>query len=205
VLVCRDVRGKVQRHVDAEQSTMKFGISYHAAHHGVDPDRILAAMSAGSLNHWRSLRFRACGGHPPDPARDRSAVAAYHHPVVLARRLATVDVLSRGRMRLLTVGLGALPGEARAVGVDFASRGRGADEAIDVLRLLWAGGADGVSFRGEFFAFDDLCSFPNPRGVTHLPVHLGGVEPGGRPPRRATRRRVLSGRRTDPGRAGGPA
>ncbi|MEU7881633.1 LLM class flavin-dependent oxidoreductase [Microbispora bryophytorum] len=40
----------------------------------------------------------------------------YHHPVVLAKRLATIDVLSRGRMRLLTVGLGTLPGEARAAG-----------------------------------------------------------------------------------------
>jgi probable F420-dependent oxidoreductase len=98
----------------------------------------------------------------------------YHHPVMLAKRLATIDVLSGGRMRLLTVGLGTLPGEARAVGVDFAARGRRADEAIDVLRLLWAGGADGVSFHGEFFAFDNLCSFPKPSGVKQLPIHIGG-------------------------------
>ncbi|OUC87831.1 TIGR03619 family F420-dependent LLM class oxidoreductase [Streptosporangium minutum] len=98
----------------------------------------------------------------------------YHHPVVLAKRLATVDVLSKGRMRLLTAGLGSLPGEARAVGVDFSARGRRADEAIDVMRLLWAGGQDGVSFDGEFFAFDDLCQFPKPHGVTHLPIHIGG-------------------------------
>jgi probable F420-dependent oxidoreductase len=98
----------------------------------------------------------------------------YQHPVVLAKRLATIDVLSRGRMRLLTVGLGSLPGEARAVGVDFRSRGRRADEAIDVLRLLWSGGAEGVSFHGEYFDFDDLCSFPKPYGVTTLPIHVGG-------------------------------
>ncbi|MCW2878384.1 MAG: Coenzyme F420-dependent N10-methylene tetrahydromethanopterin reductase-like protein [Sphaerisporangium sp.] len=98
----------------------------------------------------------------------------YHHPVVLAKRLATIDVLSKGRMRLLTVGLGALPGEARAVGVDFGTRGRRADEAIDVMRLLWAGGEDGVSFDGEFFTFDELCQFPKPYGVTHLPIHVGG-------------------------------
>jgi probable F420-dependent oxidoreductase len=98
----------------------------------------------------------------------------YHHPVVLAKRLATIDVLSKGRMRLLTVGLGTLPGEAKAVGVDFATRGRRADEAIDVLRLLWAGGEDGVSFDGEFFSFDNACSFPKPLGVTHLPIHIGG-------------------------------
>ncbi|WP_329109702.1 TIGR03619 family F420-dependent LLM class oxidoreductase [Micromonospora sp. NBC_01699] len=98
----------------------------------------------------------------------------YHHPVTLAKRLATIDVLSRGRMRLLTVGLGTLPGQARALGVDFGSRGRRADEAIDVLRLLWEGGEAGVSFHGEFFDFDDLCSYPKPDGVTHLPIHVGG-------------------------------
>ncbi|MGW3966091.1 TIGR03619 family F420-dependent LLM class oxidoreductase [Amycolatopsis sp. NPDC005003] len=98
----------------------------------------------------------------------------YHHPVVLAKRLATVDVLSGGRMRLLTVGVGALPGEARAAGVDFATRGRRADEAIDVLRLLWAGGEEGVSFDGEFFAFEGVSSFPKPVGVRTLPIHVGG-------------------------------
>jgi probable F420-dependent oxidoreductase len=98
----------------------------------------------------------------------------YHHPVTLAKRLATIDVLSRGRMRLLTIGLGALPGEAQAVGVDFASRGRRADEAIDVLRLLWAGDEEGVSFGGEFFTFEKLCSFPKPYLSTSMPIHIGG-------------------------------
>jgi probable F420-dependent oxidoreductase len=98
----------------------------------------------------------------------------YHQPAVLAKRLATIDVLSKGRMRLLTVGVGSLPGEAAAVGVDFATRGRRADEAIDVLRLLWSGDETGVSFDGEFFSFTGVCSFPKPHGVKSLPVHIGG-------------------------------
>jgi probable F420-dependent oxidoreductase len=98
----------------------------------------------------------------------------YHHPVVLAKRLATIDVLSKGRMRLLTVGVGALPGEAEAAGVDFATRGRRADEAIDVLRLLWAGDENGVSFDGEFYSFRNLCSFPKPASTGTLPIHVGG-------------------------------
>lgn len=98
----------------------------------------------------------------------------YHHPVVLAKRLATIDVLSRGRMSLLTVGLGVLPGEAAAAGVDFRTRGRRADEAIDVLRLLWGGDAAGVSFRGEFFSLSAVCSFPKPHHGRILPVHVGG-------------------------------
>ena len=98
----------------------------------------------------------------------------YHHPVVLAKRLATIDVLSRGRMSLLTVGLGTLPGEAAAAGVDFGTRGRRADEAIEVLRLLWGGDAAGVSFGGEFFSLTAACSFPKPHGGRILPIHVGG-------------------------------
>jgi probable F420-dependent oxidoreductase len=110
----------------------------------------------------------------------------YHHPVVLAKRLATIDVLSKGRMRLLTVGVGVLLGEAQAMGVDFAARGRRADEAIDVLRLLWAGDDSGVSYSGEFFSFANLCSFPKPWNTTTLPIHVGGSSPAAA--RRAGRR-----------------
>ena len=120
----------------------------------------------------------------------------YHHPVVLAKRLATIDVLSKGRMRLLTVGLGSLPGEARATGVDFRTRGRRTDEAIDVLRLLWSGGADGVSYSGEFFEFEDLVSFPKP--LADLPIHVGGSS------RAAARRAGLRGDGYFPGGALGP-
>ena len=109
----------------------------------------------------------------------------YHYPVPLAKALATLDVLSKGRMRRLAVGVGALPGEAMAAGVDFASRGRRADEAIDVLRLLWAGDENGVSFDGEFFSFTSLTSFPKPLG--RLPIHIGGSS------RAAARRAGLRG------------
>jgi probable F420-dependent oxidoreductase len=98
----------------------------------------------------------------------------FHQPVVLAKRLATIDQLSRGRMRLFGIGVGALAKEAEAAGVDFHTRGRRADEAIDVLRLLWAGDANGVSFDGEFYSFTDLCSYPKPYQASTLPIHVGG-------------------------------
>ena len=101
----------------------------------------------------------------------------FHQPVVLAKRLATIDQLSRGRMRLFGIGVGALAKEAEAAGVDFHTRGRRADEAIDVLRLLWAGNADGVSFDGEFYSFTDLCSYPKPYQARTLPIHVGGSSP----------------------------
>lgn len=98
----------------------------------------------------------------------------YHHPVMLGKRLAGIDVLSRGRMRLLTVGVGALPGEAAAVGVDYTTRGRRADEAIDVLRRLWAHDPDGATFHGEFFTLENVFSYPKPLPEHGLPIHVGG-------------------------------
>jgi probable F420-dependent oxidoreductase len=96
----------------------------------------------------------------------------FHHPVVLAKRLATIDVLSRGRMRLFTIGVSSLRGEAAAVGVDYATRGRRADESIDILRALWAGDATGTSFDGEFYSFEHITSYPKP--LQMLPIHVGG-------------------------------
>ncbi|GAB7038750.1 MULTISPECIES: TIGR03619 family F420-dependent LLM class oxidoreductase [Catenuloplanes] len=95
----------------------------------------------------------------------------YHHPVTLAKRLATLDLLAKGRLRLLTVGVGAFPQEADATGVSFRTRGRRADEALEVLNLLWT--RDEVSYDGEFYRLDRVTSRPHPAGGA-LPVHVGG-------------------------------
>jgi probable F420-dependent oxidoreductase len=95
----------------------------------------------------------------------------YHHPVALAKRLATLDVLSKGRLRLLTVGVGAFPQEASVSGVAFETRGRRADEALEVLNLLWS--KDSVTYDGEFFQLDRVTSMPQPVGGA-LPIHVGG-------------------------------
>jgi probable F420-dependent oxidoreductase len=96
-----------------------------------------------------------------------------HHPVVLAKRAATIDVLSAGRLRL-SVGVGWLREEVEACGVDFDTRGRRADEQIHVLRELWADNPDGVSHHGEFFDFDHAMSYPKPVAAQGVPIHIGG-------------------------------
>jgi probable F420-dependent oxidoreductase len=96
-----------------------------------------------------------------------------HHPVVLAKRAATVDALSGGRLRLC-VGVGWLREEIEACGSEFESRGRRADEQLAVLRALWDDGPDGVTHRGEFFQFENAVCSPKPIAGQHLPVHIGG-------------------------------
>jgi probable F420-dependent oxidoreductase len=96
-----------------------------------------------------------------------------HHPVVLAKRVATVDVLSGGRLRLC-VGVGWLREEIEACGAEFASRGRRADEQLAVLRALWDDRPQGVTHRGEFFQFENVVCIPKPVAGKRLPIHIGG-------------------------------
>src|SRR5207302_1111111 len=97
-------------------------------------------------------------------------VVPEHHPLQLAKRAATIDRLSGGRLTL-GIGVGWMREEIEALGVDFASRGRRTDECIAVLRELWT--QQLASHSGEFFEFDGVCSFPKPVQPT-IPVHVGG-------------------------------
>lgn len=101
-------------------------------------------------------------------------VAPEHHPLQLAKRVATVDVLSGGRMRL-GVGVGWMREELEALGVDFASRGRRMDEVIEAMRAVWAG--DEAAFDGEFFTFERIVSRPRPVRAGGVPIHVGGHAP----------------------------
>lgn len=100
-------------------------------------------------------------------------VAPNHHPVVLAKRIASVDRFSVGRVRMC-LGVGWMDEEVRATGTDPRSRGRRTDETIAAVRALWAdSGADGAEFHGEFFSFEHAHSFPKPLHGD-VPLHIGG-------------------------------
>lgn len=109
-------------------------------------------------------------------------VLPLRRPVVVAKQLATVDVLSAGRL-ILGVGAGWLPGEFDACGVPFAQRGDLTDEAIDVLRTCWA--AAPTSFEGPTVRFTDVKVQPLPG--RHIPIWVGGTS------ERALRRAVEKG------------
>jgi probable F420-dependent oxidoreductase len=94
-----------------------------------------------------------------------------HQPVLLAKRLATVDVLSRGRL-LAGVGVGWLREEAEAVGVRFERRGARTDEYIQAMRALWT--EDVASFEGTFVAFRGVKSRPHPFRPGGVPIVVGG-------------------------------
>jgi len=93
-----------------------------------------------------------------------------HHPLQLAKRAATIDRLSGGRL-FLGVGVGWMREEVAALGVDPDERGTRTDEAIDALRVIWRD--DEPSFDGEHFRFAALRSHPKPVQAT-IPILVGG-------------------------------
>jgi probable F420-dependent oxidoreductase len=106
--------------------------------------------------------------------RIRLGTAVYllglRHPFVSARAFATLDQISGGRA-IAGVGAGWYEGEWVAAGLDFASRGRRLDEALQITRQLWE--RDTVAWEGEFFTFPQVAFEPKPV-QRPLPVHAGG-------------------------------
>ena len=98
-------------------------------------------------------------------------VLPLHHPVELAKRVATVDRLSGGRLRL-GVGIGGRREEFEALGVDYSTRGLRADETIDALRVIWA--SDVASFNGRLVSFDGVICRPRTVRPGGVPIHIGG-------------------------------
>ncbi|HZP27511.1 MAG TPA: LLM class F420-dependent oxidoreductase [Acidimicrobiia bacterium] len=98
-------------------------------------------------------------------------VLTLHSPVVIAKRVATLDALSRGRM-MLGVGIGWQVEEFAAVGVPYTQRGPRLDEYIDALRALWC--EEFASFDGRFVRFDRVSSLPKPAHPGGVPIVIGG-------------------------------
>lgn len=93
-----------------------------------------------------------------------------HHPLQLAKRCATIDRLSGGRL-FLGVGVGWMREEIEALGIDPDERGSRTDEAIDALRVIWRD--DEAAFEGQHFRFGPLRSHPKPVQPT-IPILVGG-------------------------------
>ena len=92
------------------------------------------------------------------------------NPLEVAKVTGTVAVLSGNRV-ILGAGAGWIREEFDVMGVDFKTRGRRFNEAIEVARKLWSGAM--VDHQGEFFSFPALQMSPAPS--RSVPIYIGGV------------------------------
>jgi probable F420-dependent oxidoreductase len=111
-------------------------------------------------------------------------ILPYRNPVILAKMVATADVLSQGRV-IFGAAVGWMEGEFKALNVPFANRGQLSDEYLELLKELWS--TPTPTFQGKHFQFSDVSFSPMPVQRPHPPIWIGGRT------RRAVRRAVRHG------------
>jgi probable F420-dependent oxidoreductase len=98
-------------------------------------------------------------------------ILPYRNPVVLAKTLSTLDLLSSGRL-ILGVGAGWLKEEFQALGAFYEKRGSITDEYIEVLKILWT--QEKPTFAGRYIKFSGINFLPKPVQNPHPPIWVGG-------------------------------
>jgi probable F420-dependent oxidoreductase len=98
-------------------------------------------------------------------------VLPHRNAVVTAKTVATIDVLSRGRV-ILGVGVGWMEEEFNALNASFAQRGPLSDEVVAVMKELWT--SEHPHFEGKFHRFPEVACEPHPVQKPHPPIWIGG-------------------------------
>jgi probable F420-dependent oxidoreductase len=98
----------------------------------------------------------------------------WYNPVLLARQLTTLDILSAGRLRV-GFGIGWSPDEYEAAGVPWEERGKRADESIQVLKKIWT--TDPVEFQGKYYRIAKSFIGPKPLQKPHPPIYMAAFVP----------------------------
>jgi probable F420-dependent oxidoreductase len=98
------------------------------------------------------------------------------NPLVLAKQVASLDVLSGGRV-LLGLGVGYLEPEFRAIGVPLEDRGRRSTEYLEAMRELWC--SSEPAYEGKYVAFSGVDAYPRPVKPSGPPIVIGGRSAAG--------------------------
>lgn len=98
----------------------------------------------------------------------------FQNPVVLAKRFATLDILSEGRT-IAGLGIGWSKDEYEVSGVPYKDKGTRADEFLQVLKKIWTD--EVVEFKGQFYNIPASKIGPKPLQEPHPPILLGGFSP----------------------------
>lgn len=178
-------------------------IALYGLHRGssADPDTLVRrarlAEDAGIDELWVGDHVAlpvAEGGDPADQPRLEAVVTLAHlaavttriglgfgvlvlpqrQPVLLAKQLTSIDVLSKGRLTV-GVGVGYVEPELTALGASLADRAARTEEYLDAMRALWAEPVP--LFQGRFVSFDGVLQRPRPVQRPHPPIVLGGHNP----------------------------
>ncbi len=155
-------------------------------------EHIVLGPDAGAGSPKRNPReFDMPGNQPPDTthpsliamlgalavATSRVRIIAgailpvLRHPLQVAKDLATIDLLSKGRLIVMPT-VSWHKQEYSALGIDFHKRGKMLDEQLDIWRMAWS--QSPISFQGEFYQFEDAYVVPKPSRAEGPPLWITG-------------------------------
>ena len=101
-------------------------------------------------------------------------ILPWYSPVLLARRLTTLDLLSNGRLRV-GVGVGWSKDEYDVAGTEWGTRGKRMEEALQALKVIWT--TDPVEFQGQFYSIPRSIIGPKPVQKPHPPIYMAAYVP----------------------------
>lgn len=93
------------------------------------------------------------------------------NPLVLAKELASVDVVSGGRL-IFGLGIGYLKAEFDALGTPFSQKGPRSMEYVQAMKAIWT--QEKPAYKGQFVSFSDIQARPQPVQKPHPPIVIGG-------------------------------
>ena len=164
--------------IELETSGLRVALGDRAHPHPDEPAHAVAGRAGAARGvppHTRPVR-RADGRGDGDRAPAASApgitLVAQHDPIVLAKTIASLDLLSGGRV-LLGIGVGWNEDEMEHHGVDPKRRRSVAREHVLAMRELWT--QEEASFDGEHVTFAPSWSWPKPVSDPHPPILMGGA------------------------------
>jgi probable F420-dependent oxidoreductase len=132
------------------------------SHVGIVPDKWYDSLTLGAAIAAATTKIRIFFS---------VLVVPYYHPIRLAKALATLDIISGGRL-IVGVGAGWLKNEFDLLGVPFEERGARLDESLAAMKELWT--SDDPRFHGRWTSFQDLVFDPRPVQRPHPPIWVGG-------------------------------
>jgi probable F420-dependent oxidoreductase len=134
-------------------------------HHFIEDGYLPSIMPMAAAIAARTKRIRMASG---------VLLMPFHNPVRLAEDIAVVDIISGGRLEL-GVGVGFKHEEFDGFGVPFKERGARTNQSLEIIRRLLGG--ETVTFKSEFFDFQNVRVTPEPIQKPHPPIWLGGFTP----------------------------
>ncbi|MGH7793041.1 MAG: LLM class F420-dependent oxidoreductase [Thermodesulfobacteriota bacterium] len=167
--ILRDVKLRVNIEIAKKAEELGFD-SVWASDHVVVPTKYVGRFSEVFYDPFTLLTSIAANTNKIKIGTS-VIIVPYRNPIVVAKMIATMDMLSEGRV-IFGVGVGWMREEFETLGIPFKERGKRTDEYIKIYKELWE--KDAPRFEGEFYKFSNIKFYPKPYQKPYPPIWIGG-------------------------------